>query len=106
MTQMQKGGHMRALVWMLIGLLAISLTACASDDQGKDYLLRHAAVTLSQAAEIAEVNGPGRAVKVELGRSGSRVFYDVEIVDAVNKSRTLRVDAESGKIIKGLDLPQ
>jgi uncharacterized membrane protein YkoI len=85
-------------------MLAMTMAGCASTDPGKDYLLRHAAVTLSQAAEIAEVQGPGRAVRVELGRSGNRVFYDVEIVDAVNKTRFLRVDAESGKIIKGLSL--
>ncbi|HSC56096.1 MAG TPA: hypothetical protein VLC51_02775, partial [Nitrospira sp.] len=79
---------MRTLLWMmLMGSFLMTLGACASNDQGKDYLLRHAAVTLSQAAEIAEVNGSGRAVKVELGRSGSRVFYDVEIVDTVNKTR-------------------
>ena len=95
---------MRTLLWILIGSFMMTLAACASDDQGKDYLLRHAAVTISQAAEIAEVNGSGRAVKVELGRSGSRVFYDVEIVDTVNKTRFLRVDAETGKIIKGLSL--
>ncbi len=96
---------MRTLLWMmLMGSFLMTLGACASNDQGKDYLLRHAAVTLSQAAEIAEVNGSGRAVKVELERSGSRVFYDVEIVDTVNKTRFLRVDAETGKIIKGLSL--
>lgn len=87
---------------MFIGTLALTVAACASTDEGKDYLLRHAAVTLSQAAEIAEVQGPGRAVRAELGRSGNRVFYDVEIVDTINKTRFLRVDAESGKIIKGL----
>lgn len=101
---MQKGGDMRALRLMLIGVFTMTLGACASDDKGKDYLLRHAGLTLSQAAEIAEVNGPGRAVRVELGRSGNRVFYDVEIVDVVNKTRFLRIDAENGKIIKGLSL--
>jgi len=73
-------------------------------DGGKDYLLRHASLTLSQAADIAELNGPGRAVRVELGRSGNRVFCDGEIIDVTNKTRFLRIDAESGKIIKGLVL--
>jgi uncharacterized membrane protein YkoI len=85
-------------------ILALFVAACAGSEQGKSYWLRHAVVTLSQAAEIAEANGPGRAVGVELGQSGSRVFYDVEIIDSVNKSRRLRVDAETGKIIKGLSL--
>jgi uncharacterized membrane protein YkoI len=30
------------------------------------------------------------------------VYYDVEIIDTGNESRRLRVDAESGKIVKGL----
>ena len=38
----------------------------------------------------------------ELGHSGNRVYYDVEIIDTGNESRRLRIDAESGKIVKGL----
>jgi uncharacterized membrane protein YkoI len=95
---------MRAPLSVLTVGLALTIAACASDEAGKDYLLRHASVTLSQAAEIAEVNGPGRAVRAELGRSGNRVFYDVEIIDTINKTRFLRIDAESGKIIKGLQM--
>jgi uncharacterized membrane protein YkoI len=92
---------MRPLWSLLIGLSAIGLGACA-EEHGKSYWLRHAPVTLSQAAEIAETNGPGRAVGAALGHSGNRVFYDVEIIDTGNESRLLRVDAESGKIVKGL----
>ena len=86
---------------LLIGMSALTAGACA-EEQGKSYWLRHAALTLSQAAEIAETNGPGRAVGAELGHSGNRVYYDVEIIDTGNESRRLRVDAESGKIVKGL----
>ena len=93
---------MRVLSIVIGGFLALLLSACAETEQGKNYWLRHAVVTLSQAAEIAETNGPGRAVGVELGQSGNRVFYDVEIIDTMNKSRRLRVDAETGKIVKGM----
>ena len=93
---------MRALLILLLGWSALMFGACA-EEQGKSYWLRHASVTLSQAAEIAEINGPGRAVGAELGHSGNRVFYDVEIIDTVNESRRLRVDAESGKIVKRND---
>ncbi len=93
---------MRTLPSLLITSLAVLLAACAGNEEGKSYWLRHAVVTLSQAAEIAERNGQGRAVGVELGQSGNHVYYDVEIIDAVNKSRHLRVDAETGKIVKGL----
>jgi len=88
----------------LIVVSTLLVATCASDDGGKDYLLRHASLTLSQAADIAELNGPGRAVRVELGRSDNRVFCDGEIIDVTNKTRFLRIDAESGKIIKGLVL--
>jgi uncharacterized membrane protein YkoI len=91
---------MRACRSLLIGLL-LTVSGCA-EEQGKSYWLRHATLTLAQAAEIAETNGPGRAVGAELGQSGNRVFYDVEIVDTGNQSRRLRVDAETGKIVKGL----
>ena len=98
-----KGGDMRTLAWIGVGpLFMMTMAACGGGDQGKSYLLRHAVVTLSQAANIAEVNGPGRAVGVELGQSGNRVFHDVEIIDAVNKTRRLRIDAESGKVVKEL----
>ena len=92
---------MPVLPMLLLGLSALMLSACA-EEQGKGYWLRHANVTLAQAAEIAETNGPGRAVGAELGQSGNRVFYDIEIIDTGNQSRTLRVDAETGKIVKGL----
>lgn len=92
---------MRALAGLLIVVSAATLSACA-EEQGKSYWLRHATITLSQAATIAETNGPGRAVGAELGQSGNTVFYDIEIIDARNQSRRLRVDAETGKVVKGL----
>jgi uncharacterized membrane protein YkoI len=92
---------MRLLWSLLIGMSALYAGSCAQE-QGKSYWLRHAPLTLSQAAEIAETNGPGRAVGAELGHSGNRVFYDIEIIDTGNESRRLRVDAETGKIVKGM----
>jgi uncharacterized membrane protein YkoI len=44
-------------------------------------------------------------VRGELRQSGTRVYYDIEIVDNVNKVRSIRVDAETGKIIRNLTLP-
>jgi uncharacterized membrane protein YkoI len=91
---------MRVVVSLIVGAV-LGLAACA-EEQGKSYWLRHAPITLSQAAEIAETNGPGRAVGAELGHSGNTVFYEVEIIDTGNQSKRLRVDAETGKIVKGL----
>ncbi len=95
---------MRAFWSLLIGLAAVIWGACA-EEQGKSYWLRHATVTLAQAVQIAETNGPGRAIGAQLRQSGTRVFYEIEIVDNVNKLRNIRVDAETGKIITNLALP-
>lgn len=89
-------------VWAGIGLSLVSLlvVGCGGAEQGKSYLIRHAGVTLAQAAAIAETNAPGRAVKAELESSGSRVVYQVEIIDAVNQTLNVWIDAETGKIVK------
>jgi uncharacterized membrane protein YkoI len=100
----RNGGRLRTFWSLLVIVSALTLSACA-EEHGKGYWLRHATVTLAQAAQIAETNGSGRAVSAELKQSGTRVFYDIEIVDSTNKLRRLRVDAETGKIIKGLTLP-
>ena len=94
----------RAFWSLLIGLSALTLGACA-EEHGKSYWLRHATITLAQATQIAERNESGRAVRAELKQSGTRVFYDMEIIDNANKSRRVRVDAETGKIFKTLTLP-
>lgn len=83
-----------------LGLGSLLVAGCGGGVQGKSYLIRHAVVTLSQAAEIAESTAPGRAVKAELEFSGSHVMYQVEIIDAVNQTRKVWIDAETGKIVK------
>ena len=95
---------MRIFWILLIGLSAFTFGACA-EEQGKRYWLRHASVTLAQAVQIAEASESGRAVGAELKQSGTRVFYEIELVDSGNRSRSVRVDAETGKIIKNLALP-
>ena len=101
---MQNGQRVRAVWRLLIGVSALALDACA-EEQGKSYWLRHASLTLAEAVQIAERNGPGRAVAAELKQSGTLVYYEIEIVDSVNKVRGIRVDAETGKIVKSLTLP-
>jgi uncharacterized membrane protein YkoI len=83
-----------------LGLGSLLVAGCGGGEQGKSYLIRHAVVTLSQAAEIAESTAPGRAVKAELESSGNRVLYQVEIINAVNQTRKVWIDAETGKIVK------
>ena len=83
---------------MSVRMPPISALACS-------VLERIHQLTLAQAAQIAETSGPGRAVKAELKQSGTRVFYEIEIIDKVNRLRNIRVDAETGKVIKSLTLP-
>lgn len=99
-----RAGNLRRFWTLLIGLSALTLGACA-EEHGKAYWLRHATVTLAHAVQIAETDGPGRAVKAELTQLGTRVFYEIEIIDNLNKQRIIRVDAETGKVIKALVLP-
>lgn len=90
----------KGCAWMGLGGVMLLVAGCGGGDQGKSYLIRHAAVTLPQAVEIAEANAPGRAVKAELESAGNRVLYQIEIVDAVNKTRKVSIDAETGKVVK------
>lgn len=88
--------------WIAAGIGVASLVTwgCAEDNHGKTYLIRHAGVTLAQASDIAEKNTPGRAVKAELQHAGNVVIYEVEIIDIVNNTRKVSVDAETGKVIQ------
>jgi uncharacterized membrane protein YkoI len=95
---------MRPFWNLLIGLSVLTVGACA-EEHGRGYWLRHTAITLGQATQIAETNESGRAVGATLKQSGTRVYYEIELIDSVNKVRRVRVDAETGKIIKDLTLP-
>jgi uncharacterized membrane protein YkoI len=95
---------MRILSSLLIGWSVLAFGACA-DEHGKGYWLRHASITLAQATHIAETSESGRAVRAELKQSGTRVFYEIEIIDSTDRSRQVRVDADTGKIFKNLTLP-
>jgi uncharacterized membrane protein YkoI len=95
---------MRTLASLVIAGSIAACAACA-DEHGKGYWLRHASITLAQATQIAETSESGRAVRAELKQSGTRVFYEIEVIDSTDRSRQVRVDADSGKILKGLTLP-
>ena len=95
---------LRALCSLLIGVSALACSACA-EEHGRSYWLRHATVTLPQAANIAESSESGRAVAAELRQSGTRVFYEIEVINSASQSRRVRVDAETGKVLTNLTLP-
>jgi uncharacterized membrane protein YkoI len=84
---------------VLMGCLTGGWGCVENNGQGKTYLIRHAGISLVQATEIAEKSTPGRAVKAELQRRGNIVVYVVDIVDIVNHTRAISVDAETGKVM-------
>ena len=89
----------RQLVAACIALVGLLTWACAEDTRGKSYLIPHTGVSLAQASEIAERSTPGRAVRAELQYLRNAVVYQVEIIDIVNNSKMVAVDAETGKIV-------
>ncbi len=90
----------RQCVAVSIGLIGLCTWGCAEDNRGKSYLIRHAGVSLAQASEIAERSTPGRAVRAELQYLRNAVVYQVEIIDIVNNSKMVAVDAETGKVVQ------
>jgi uncharacterized membrane protein YkoI len=69
-------------------------TGCATKEGGQALFIRHAKLTLMEAAAIAEKTVPeSHAIKVELTHANDAVFYEVEVL------KKILVDAETGKIL-------
>ncbi|GJL48792.1 PepSY domain-containing protein [Candidatus Nitrospira salsa] len=62
-------------------------------------LSKSAKVTLSEAVETAAEVAPGKAVEAQIGEEDDRVVYWIEVIDAKNATRTIYVDAETGKVV-------
>ncbi|GJL61988.1 MAG: hypothetical protein NPIRA04_06420 [Nitrospirales bacterium] len=62
-------------------------------------LSKSAKVTLSEAVETAAEMAPGKAVEAQIGEEDDRVVYWIEVVDSKNATRTIYVDAETGKVV-------
>lgn len=56
-----------------------------------------ATVTLEDAVRHALKAVPGKAVEAEIGKEDGRTVYEVEIIDANNKTQKVYVDAQSGQ---------
>jgi uncharacterized membrane protein YkoI len=71
------------------------ISGCATKESEHSLILRHAKVTLMEAAVVAEKMVPNsQAIKVELTHSNEAVFYEVDVLKKV------LVDAEDGHIIR------
>ena len=75
----------------------LMLTACA----GKDTMAKNARISMQEAVRTAEASVPGgKAKETHLETDGGRTVYEVEMVDTTNNTRTVWVDAQSGRIVK------
>ena len=73
------------------------LAACA----GQETMAKNAKISMQQAVRTAEASVPGgKAKETHLESEGGRTVYEVELVDNTNNTRTVWVDAQSGRIVK------
>ena len=73
------------------------LTACA----GQETMAKNARITMQEAVRTAEASVPGgKAEETHLETESGRTVYEVELVDSANNTRTVWVDAQSGRIVK------
>ncbi|MDI3463794.1 MAG: hypothetical protein OJF50_002615 [Nitrospira sp.] len=87
---------MRYLV-LPFALVFCALGACSSQDK----MARSANISMSDAVRTAEASIPGsRAKESHVEKEGDRTVYEVELADNQNNSRTVWIDAYSGRLIK------
>jgi uncharacterized membrane protein YkoI len=84
---------------VIVTILAASLwsvPAWALFESNKE-LADSARIPMDQAVKAAVAAVPGKAVEAELGKEDGRVAYEIEIIDNNKTSRTVYIDAQSGK---------
>jgi len=75
----------------------LMLTACAS----QETMAKNARISMQEAVRTAEALVPGgKAKETHLETEGGRTVYEVEMVDTANNTRTVWVDAQTGRIVK------
>lgn len=85
--------HIMAIA-LLSGLIASPAWALFESNK---QLAATATVTLEDAVKHALKVVPGKAVEAEIGKEDGRTVYEIEIVDANNKTQKVYVDAQSGQ---------
>lgn len=86
------GVHAGAWAWTLepqVGFVAPDTSAHTT--QG--------GISLSQATQLALQRNPGRVVRAETVDRGGRRIHEVRILGADGRVRTIRVDANSGRVL-------
>ncbi len=107
-----KGPGMTGL--LLVGMLAaVTFGAWAHADAKRESpraekehaarLVEKAHFTLAQAVETALQQTPGRAFQAELEQEDGTLAYEIKIARTDQTCATVRVDADSGKILASED---
>lgn len=96
----------RLAVLLCTGLSAAALPAGASEQGAGFHLLnghvlqvRHAAITLDQAIEMAERRFHARVVRAGVEESAGQRTYVLRLINEQGRVWTVRVDAQSGQIL-------
>ena len=96
----------RLAVLLCTGLAAAALPASGSEQGAGFHLLngrllqvRHAAMTVDQAIEMAERRFHARVVRAGVEESAGQRTYVLRLVNEQGRVWTVRVDAQSGQIL-------
>ncbi|MER3425491.1 MAG: hypothetical protein C4293_21900 [Nitrospiraceae bacterium] len=80
-----------------MALVLCVLAGCAN----KENLAKAVRITMPEAIRTAEASIPGgKAKETHLEKENGRTVYEVEMVDGSNNTRTVWVDAQTGRIVK------
>jgi len=80
---------------VLTGVFAVT-PAWALFETNKQ-LIRDSKIPLDEAVKYAVKAVPGQAVEADLGKEEGRTVWKIEIIDTMNKTQTVYVDAQTGQ---------
>ena len=91
-----------ATAGLLMALAGTFRQATAGDDQATARKLRTSGqiLPLEKIAQLARAAKPGKVIETELERKRDRYIYEVEVLDAQGQVWEVKLDAQSGRLIK------
>ena len=91
---------MRYVMAAVLFTVMISANSAWALFESNKKLSESAHISMDQAIKSAVAAVPGKAVEAQLGKEEGRTVYEIDIIDASKKERTVYVDAENGKVLK------
>jgi uncharacterized membrane protein YkoI len=95
-------------LYMFVGMAAVALLIThiafagkpRDDEKNEAAFVQQGKITLDAATSAALQAVPGKAVRAELENENNLPVYEVEIVKPDNQMVDVKVDADSGKVLK------